>query len=87
MTAEYVSSGSFGSIVRSKFLLNNIYIGRRRNFLSKPTPTHGPVHKYYFNYSYLRSHFSRLPQSVAKKKYCLSQKASYDSKIIDPVNK
>ena len=38
------------------------------------------------NYSYSRSHFSRLPQSVAKNLVCcLSHKVSYASKIIDPV--
>ena len=38
------------------------------------------------NYSYSRSNFSRLPQAVAKKLiYCLSQKVSYASKIIDLV--
>ena len=38
------------------------------------------------NYSYLISHFIRLPQSVAKQLiYSLSQKVIYASKIIDPV--
>ena len=63
----YGSSGSFGSRVRSKSIGNKNYTGRRSNFRSKTTPIHGPVHKYYLNYSYSRSHFSRLPQAVAKK--------------------
>ena len=29
--------------------------------------SYGPVHKYFFNYSYSRITFSRLPQAVAKK--------------------
>ena len=37
------------------------------------------------NYLYSRSHFSQLPQAVSKKPiYCLSQKFSHISKIIDP---
>ena len=44
---------------------------------------HEPVHKSDLNYSYLISHFSRLPQAVAKKLiYCLYQKVSYASKKI-----
>ena len=49
MTDAYGSSGSFGSRVRSKYILNNIYTGIIRKPLSKPTPIHGPVHKYYLN--------------------------------------
>ena len=38
------------------------------------------------NYSYSRSHFSRLPQAISKKLiYRLSHKVSYTSKIIHPV--
>ena len=59
---------------------------RRSNFCSKPTPIHGLVQKSHLNSSYSRSHFSRLLQAVAKKIiYCLSQKVSNFSKIIDPV--
>ena len=65
MNAAYGSSGSSGSRVRSKYIGYNTYTGRRSNFCSNPTPIHGPVHKYDLNYSYSRSHFSRLPQSVA----------------------
>ena len=61
MTDAYGSSRSFGSIVRSKYILHNTYIGRKSNFHSKPTPIHGPVHKFDLNYSYSRSHFGRLP--------------------------
>ena len=66
MTSEYCSSESFGSRVRSKYIVHNIYTGRRINFRSKPTPIHIPFHKYDLNYSYSRSHFSRLPQVVSK---------------------
>ena len=53
---------------------------------SKTTPIRGTVNKLDLNCSYLRSHFSMLPQAVSKKLiYCLSQKFSYDSKIIHPV--
>ena len=53
---------------------------------SKPTPIHGPVHKYDLNYSYPRSHFNQLPQQVTIKLiYRLSHKFSYASKIFDPV--
>ena len=86
MTALYGSSGSFGSIVRFKSIVNSIFTVIRSTFCSKKIPIHGPVHKSDFNYSYLRIHFSWLPQAVAKKRiYCLSQKFSYASKIIDPV--
>ena len=43
ITAAYGSSVSFGSIVRSKYIGHNIYIGRGSNFCSKPTPIHLPV--------------------------------------------
>ena len=86
MTPVYGSSGSFGSIVRSKSIRHNTYTGIRSNFHSKPTPIRGPVHKSGLNYSYSRSYFSRLPQEVAKKiMYCLSHKFSCASKTIDPV--
>ena len=85
-TAAYGSSGSFGSRVRSTYIGHNTYSGRRSNFRSKPTPIHGPVHKYDLGYSYSISYFSRLPQAVAKRIiYCLSHTFSYASKIIDPV--
>ena len=67
MTSANVSSGSFGSRVRYKYIGCNIYTAKRSNLRSKPTPIHGPVHKYYLNYSYSISHFSRLPQAVSKK--------------------
>ena len=79
------SSGPFGYRVRYKSILHNTYTGRRSNLRSKPTPIHVPVQKYDFNYSYSRSHFSRLSQAVAKKNYPLSQKVSNVSKISDPV--
>ena len=78
-------SGSFGYIVRSKSIRHNTYTVRRINFSSQPTLIHGPVHTSDLNHSYPRSHYSRLIQAVSKKKYRLSQKVSYASKIIDPV--
>ena len=75
MIFAYGSSGLFGSRVRSKYIKHNTYTGRISNFHSKSTPIHGPFHKSDLNYSYSRSHFSRLPQAVAKKLiYRLSQK-------------
>ena len=86
ITDAYGSSVSCGSRVRSKSISHNIYIGRRSNFCSKPTPIHGPIHKSDLNYSYSISHFSMLPKAVAKNIiYCLSQKVVHASKIIDPV--
>ena len=86
MISAYGSSGSFGSRVRSKYIGHNTYTGRRSNLRSKPTPIHGPVQKSDLNYSYARSHFSRLPQAVARKLiHRLSQTVSNPSKIIDPV--
>ena len=86
MISAYGSSGLFGSRVRSKYIVHNTYTYRRSNFRSKPTPTHVPVQKSDLNYSYSRSHFSRLTQAVAKIIiYRFSQKVSYASKIIDPV--
>ena len=55
---EYDSSGSFGSMVSSKAIEHRTYTYRRSNFHSKLTLIHGPAHRYYLNYSYLRSHFS-----------------------------
>ena len=66
MISAYGSSILLGSRVRSKYIGHNTITVRRIHFRSKPTPIHGPVHKYYFNYSYSRSHFSMLPQVVAK---------------------
>ena len=57
MTDAYGSSRSFGSIVRSKYILHNTYIGIISHFRSKPTQIHGPVHKYDLNYSYVIIHF------------------------------
>ena len=86
MISAYGLSGLFGSIVRFKSIGNDTYTGRRSNFRSKPTPIHVLVHKSCLNYSYSRSHFSRLPQAVSRKIICsLSQKFSNASKIIDPV--
>ena len=85
MTAACGSSGSFGSRLRSKYIGHNTYTSRWSNFRSKLTPIHGPIHKYDLNYSYSRGHFSRLPQAFAKNNVFLSQKVSYDSKIIDPI--
>ena len=67
MISSYGLSGSFGLRVRSKSIGHNTYTGIRRKFRSKPTQIHGPVHKSDLNYSYSRSHLSRLPQAVAKK--------------------
>ena len=86
MISAYGLLGSFGSRVRSKYIGQNIYTSRKSNFCSEPTPIHGIVQKCYSNRSYSRSHFSRLPQAVAKIKKCLSQKVSNSSKIIDLVS-
>ena len=51
MSTEYGSSGSFGSRVRSKYIVHNKFIGRRSNFRSKPTQIYGRVIKYNLNYS------------------------------------
>ena len=84
MNAAYVSSGSFLSRVSSKYIGHNIYTGRRSNLCSKTTPIHVPVHKSDLNYSYSRSHFSRLPQAVSKEIINpLSQKFSNASMNID----
>ena len=86
MNYTYVTSGSFESRVRSKYIEHNTYSGRGSNFCSKPTPIHGPVHKYDFIFSYSRSHFIQLPQAVSKRLMnILSQKVSYAYIMIDPV--
>ena len=86
MTPVYGSSGSFGSWVRYKSIENNTYTYRISDFCSKPTPIHETVHKSDLNYSYSKSHFSRLLRAVAKKLInCLSKKVSYFLKVIDPV--
>ena len=86
MNAAYGSSGYFVSRVRSKSIVNTTYACRRSNFPSKTTPINGPVHKSNLNYSSFRSHFSRLPQAVAKRlSFRLSQKVSCYFKNIYPV--
>ena len=86
MNAAYGSSGSFGSIVRSKLIEPNTYTDKISNLRSKPTPIHVPVHKYDLKFSYSRSHFSWLPQEVAKELINhLSHKYSYAYLKIDPV--
>ena len=65
MNSGYCSSGSFGSRARSEYIGHIIYTGRISNVHSKTKPIHVPVHKSDLNYSYSRSHFSRLPQVVA----------------------
>ena len=79
-------SGPFRSRLRSKYIGHNTNTYRRSNLRSNPTPIHGPVQESDLNYSYLGSHFIRLPKAVAKTfiNY-FSQKNSYASKIIDPV--
>ena len=69
-----------------KYIGHNTYTGIRINLHSKPTPIHEPVQKSDLNYSYSRSHLSRLSQAVAKRLiFWLSRKVSYASKIVDPV--
>ena len=86
MTDAYGSSGSFGSIVRSKYIGHNKYIGRISNYCSKPTRIDELVHKYDWNYSYSKIHLSQLPQSVAKELINrLYHKVSYASIKIEPV--
>ena len=86
ITASYGSSGSFVSRARYKSIGNKTYTGIRSNFHSKPAPINGPVHKSNLNYSYSRSHFSWLPQAVAKILFftCL-RNVSYNFKLVDPV--
>ena len=62
MTSAYGSSGSFESIVGSKYVGHNKYTGRIKKFHSKQTAIHGPFHRTDLNYSYSRSQFSRLTQ-------------------------
>ena len=84
MTSTYGSYGSFGYRGRYKSIGHNTYTGRISNFCSIPAPIHGTVHKSYFNYSYSKSNFTRLPQAVSKKLiYRWSQKFSYASKMFD----
>ena len=52
------SSRLFGSRVRSKFIGNDTYTGRRRNFDSKPIAINGPAHKSELFFLYSRIHFS-----------------------------
>ena len=86
MTDAYSSSGSFGSRVRSKYIGYNTYTGRWSNLCSKTTPIHRPVQKSDLNYSYYRSHFSRLLQAIDNNLiYSFCQKVSYASKIIDQI--
>ena len=90
MNSAYGSSVSFGSKVRSKYIVHNKFTGRIINLSSKPTPVHGPVHKSDLNYSYSRSKFSRLTQAVSKKVsknyFVLSHKVSCAYMTIYPVN-
>ena len=86
MNAAYGSSGSFISRVRSKSIWHNTYTGRRLNIRSKSTAIHIPVHKFDLNYSYSISHFSRLPEAVAKEIINrMSNKVMYASIKFDPV--
>ena len=80
------SSGSFGSIFRSKYIVNNTYIGRRINSRSKPTPIHGPVIKSTLKSLYSRVHFNCLSQAGNKELINrLSQKVSYDYTMINTI--
>ena len=55
-------------------------------FCSKPTPIHGPVHKYGWDFSYLRIHFSRLPHTAAKGLIDpFYQEVRYASMVIDTI--
>ena len=72
--------------IKSKSIVRNTYTVRRINFRSKPTTINGPLHKSDLNFSYSRSHFSRLPYSVPKVlSNLLHQKFSYAYMMIDPV--
>ena len=83
MTTEYGSSESFLSRVRYKSIGNNKYTGRISYFCLETTPIDVTVQRYDSNYSYTRSHSSKLSQSVANKLvHCLTQKLSYDFRII-----
>ena len=46
MNSEYGSSGSFGSIVGSKYILHNTYTDIISSVCSKPTPINISVNKY-----------------------------------------
>ena len=86
MNSAYGSSVSFGSIVKTKYIGNNTYAGRRSNLRSKPTPINIPVHKYDLNFSYSTSHFSWLPQEVSKGLInFVSKKVSYAYMMIVPI--
>ena len=86
MNTEFGSSGSFGSRIRSRCIYHNNHTGRRRNFHSKPTPIHGPVHKSELEMSYSRRLLSWLPQEFSKILiHGMSHKVSYAYIIIDPV--
>ena len=86
MNAEYGSSGSFGSIIRSKYIGHNEYTDIRINFRSKPTSIHGLAHKYNLNFSYSIIQFSWLPQAVSNRLiHCFSWKFGYCYMIIAPV--
>ena len=58
MNAAYFLSGSFVSVVRSKYIGHNTHTVRRSNFRSKPIPINRPVNKYDLNYPYSIIHFS-----------------------------
>ena len=84
MTSLYGSSGSFVSILRSKYIVQNTYSGRRINFHSKPTPIQRPAQ----NLTWIIH--TREVTSVGYHKQFLNlkklyQKVRYSSKIIDPV--
>ena len=51
MNSAFFSSGSFGYIVRLTCIGCIKYTGRSINLRSEPTPIHGPVNKYEFNFS------------------------------------
>ena len=86
MYAMYGSSGSFWPLVRSNYIVYNIYTGINSNLSSKATSIHGPAHKSDLNYLYSRSHFSQLPQVSSKDIINrLYHKYNYTSTKIDPV--
>ena len=45
MNDTYGSSVSFGSSVRSKYIIHNTYTGRRCYLCPKTTPINGTIHK------------------------------------------
>ena len=84
MNAAYGSSGSFGSIVRSKSMGYNTYTGRIRNFSSNPSIIHVPIYKSYLSFSYLKIHFTWLSKSFSIGIIIvLHQKVSYAYTTID----